>query len=456
MNKFRLIKSKILKFMGMMVLSNFFIILRIEAAPSQLMDYFMPTPITGSLSSTCWGAKQVGSRDQSNGLEDTTLSKYVYWDGGILKGPDSIYYMFASRWDQTNGHNGWMCCSKAVWATSKNLYGPYTEKGECFKDNGSAGHNVNVIKLKNGDPSGKKYAMTLSGSVGGSGRVYGADSLSGPWSYLGNIQMDMNGYSGRFMSGDNFRVILRPDGKYECLTGRIGISENSILGPYKCQQANDFTALATGSPTVNMEDPNIFYSGGKYHVLYNQWSSATAFSYTSTDGIKFTMDKGYAYQPSSNNTRYTDGTVNHWKLLERPFAYIENGHVVAFTFAAINSEKSDDKPNDQNGSKIIVVPFDGVAFDSGVAPGTVAALSKQLYAISTAITIPGAGTFKFDNANIVERVRFADLLGKKVLEIPVASCAAIKQYTLPYGLYIMSFYGDERTMLRSYKVLVKR
>jgi hypothetical protein len=451
----RFIQSKIFRIAGMVMLINIFTILNIDAATSQLMDYYMPAPITGSLSSTCWGAAQVGPRDQSNGLEDKTLAKYVYWDGGILKGPDSIYYMFAARWDQGLGHTGWMSGSKAVWATSKNLYGPYTDKGYCFTDNGSAGHNVNVIRLKKGDPSGKTYAMTLSGSVAGSGRVYGADSLSGPWTYLGNIQMDLNGYSGRFMSGDNFRVILRPDGKYECLTGRIGISENSILGPYKCQQANDFTYLATGSPTVNMEDPNIFYSGGKYHVLYNQWSSATAFSYTSTDGIKFTMDKGFAYQPAANCTRWSDGTVNHWKLLERPFAYIENGHVVAFTFAAINVEKADDKANDQNGSKVIVVPFDGASFDSGVAPGTVTAVRESFHIASNTIMIPGLGTFKVDNVSDFEGVQFTNLLGKKVLEIPIKSGAVFGKCNLPYGSYIMNFYGKERVRSCVYKVMVR-
>jgi hypothetical protein len=415
----------------------------LEAETAQLMDYFMPTPITGSLSSNCWGARQVGSRDQSNGLEDSTLSKYVYWDGGILKGPDSIYYMFAARWDQSLGHNGWMSGSKAVWATSKNLYGPYKDQGFCFTDNGSAGHNVNVIKLKSGDPSGKTYAMTLSGSVGGSGRVYGANSLSGPWSYLGNIQMDMNGYSGRFFSSDNFRVILRPDGKYMCLTGRIGISDNNILGPYKCQQAKDFVASVDGSPTINTEDPNIFYSGGKYHVLYNQWSTATAFSYTSTDGVKFTMDKGFAYQPSANNTRYTDGTVNHWKLLERPFAYIENGHVVAFTFAAINSEKADDKPNDQNGSKIIVVPFDGVAFDSGVAPGTVHIINKPIHISNNAIMIPELGTLKVGNVSDFQEVRIINLLGKNVLNMRVEYGKVIDGNFLSQGLYLMQLHRSD-------------
>jgi hypothetical protein len=41
-----------------------------EATASQFMDYFMPTPIIGSLPSTCWDAAQVGARDQSNGLAD--------------------------------------------------------------------------------------------------------------------------------------------------------------------------------------------------------------------------------------------------------------------------------------------------------------------------------------------------------------------------------------------------
>ncbi|HEY5377535.1 MAG TPA: hypothetical protein VIK01_27840 [Polyangiaceae bacterium] len=83
-------------------------------AASQLMDYFTPTPIVGALSATAWGAAQVGPRDQSNGLEDSTLAKWVYWDGGIIKAADGTYHMFSSRWDQSNGHGGWQCCSYAV------------------------------------------------------------------------------------------------------------------------------------------------------------------------------------------------------------------------------------------------------------------------------------------------------------------------------------------------------
>jgi hypothetical protein len=41
-----------------------------RAAAQQWMDYFQPAPIISPLSSSCWGAAQVGQRDQSNGLED--------------------------------------------------------------------------------------------------------------------------------------------------------------------------------------------------------------------------------------------------------------------------------------------------------------------------------------------------------------------------------------------------
>jgi hypothetical protein len=454
MNIFRLMQSKIYKLMGVVILTGIFTLLNGEGATAQFMDYFMPTPIIGSLSSTCWGAAQTGSRDQSNGLEDKTLAKYVYWDGGILKGPDSTYYMFAARWDQSLGHNGWMWGSKAVWATSKNLYGPYTEKGFCFTDNGNAGHNVNVIKLKNGDPCGYTYGMTLSGAVAGSGRAYGANSLSGPWTYIGNFTLDMNGYSGIFSVNDNFRTFLGPDNKYHCLCDRIGIADN-FMGPYKCQQSNGFCNSVSGSPTVNMEDPYQFYSGGKYHVLMNCWSSATAYSYTSTDGIHFTMDKGFAYQPAANCTRYTGGTINHWKLLERPFAYIENGHVVAFTFAAINSEKADDKANDQNGSKVIVVPFDGVAFDSGVAPGTVHVLDKPNYISNNAIMTPGLGAFQVNNASDFRGVQITNLLGKTVQDMPVEYGKVIGGNNLPQGVYLMHFYKDDCARSQTCKLLVR-
>src|SRR6516165_6783405 len=86
-------------------------------AEKTLIDYFLPTPIVGKLSSDVWGAPGIFPRDPKNGLEDETIKQFCYWDGQIIKAPDGRYHMFASRWDQAKGHNGWGT-SAAVHAVS--------------------------------------------------------------------------------------------------------------------------------------------------------------------------------------------------------------------------------------------------------------------------------------------------------------------------------------------------
>jgi hypothetical protein len=329
-------------------------------AAQQMMDYFTPTPIIDSLSTTAWGAGQVGPRDQSNGLEDKALAKWVYWDGGIIKGPDGTYHMFASRWDQSNGHNGWMCCSYAIHATSKNLYGPYTDLGTFYAFDGGKGHNVTPFVMPNG-----QYGVSISGVR--AGRVFIASSLDGPWTDKGDVQV-----SGGLCTQCNMKVMYRPDGQYMAIAsdGRFALGPN-VTGPYVTQGASFYSQISKLTDTSKLEDPSVWYSGGKYHWVTNQWAEKKAYHFTSTDGIKdWKVDQGYAYDPTSNFLRHTDGTVNHWAHVERPEVYIENDHVLAFTFAAINVDKDQDKAGDKNGSKVIVVPFDGVAFDLGGAPGT--------------------------------------------------------------------------------------
>jgi len=104
------------------------------AAEKTLIDYFLPMPIQGSLVSNVWGAPGVFPRDPQNGLEDTTMKQWCYWDGQIIKGPEGKYHMFASRWDQAKGHDGWWG-SSAVHAVSDKAIGPYADKGLCWPDN---------------------------------------------------------------------------------------------------------------------------------------------------------------------------------------------------------------------------------------------------------------------------------------------------------------------------------
>jgi hypothetical protein len=323
------------------------------------IDYFAPMPITSTLSTNVWGVPAVGPRDTQNGLEDVTMQQWDYWDGQILKGPDGRFHLFASRWQQARGHNGWFE-SKAVHAVSDHLTGPYEDKGLCWPDDqGGKGHNVTALKLPDG-----RYAIVISETRPGT--VYVSASLDGPWQKLGLIHVAQNEFAklGRM---SNTSIMVRPDGGFEIIprSGAILISTNGVLGPYVVQGPSIYPGLP-GLPQHalgNLEDPVIWFSGGLYHVTVNNWSDRKAYHLTSKDGIHDWTYRGLAYTPSQNFVRYTDGTTNHWAKLERPGIYLEDGHVAAVTLAVIDVEKDQENGNDGHGSKVIVLPFDGKAMD---------------------------------------------------------------------------------------------
>ena len=322
-----------------------------KASVSQFMDCILPMPIVDMLTTDCWGSV-VGARDQGNGLENKSNSQYCYWDGKILKDKKTgTYYMFASRWDEANGHNGWFG-SNAVYATSDNLYGPYTDKGLLWpNDQSGKGHNVWPLELHKKDPHGK-YAIVVSETRAGD--VFVSDSLDGPWENIGQLQVN----EGYWQS--NTCLIARPDGKYEIINrnGDIAVSDD-LLGTYEVQTRNIWGQVR-GMPTECIEDAVMWYSDGLYHVTVNKWDARNAYYLTSENGIDgWKLNEGSAYQPDEDFLRYTDGTVNHWNKIERPNVYIEDGVVTAMTFSVIDVPKDQENGRDDHGSKVIVVPFDG-------------------------------------------------------------------------------------------------
>jgi hypothetical protein len=331
--------------------------LAISAADKTLIDYFRPIPVKGHLAQAPWGAPNVQPRDPANGLEDPTMKQWCYWDGQLIKGPQGIYHLFASRWDQAQGHRGWFG-SLAVHAVSRNPLGPYEDKGLTWPgDQGGKGHNVTALVLPD-----KRYAVVVSETRPGD--VFVSKSLDGPWERLGSIQVDPAGFNPRDGRMSNVSVLLRPDKRFQIVarSGAIMISADGILGPYKLQGPSIYPGMP-GLPTRNLEDPVIWYSGGLYHIVVNCWSERKAFHLTSPDGITNWTDRGLAYDPTTDFVRYTDGTVNHWDKIERPGVFLEKGHVAYFTFAVLDVPKDQERGNDNHGSKIIVVPFDGAALD---------------------------------------------------------------------------------------------
>lgn len=327
------------------------------AADRTLIDYFLPIPVTGKLTKDAWGADNVLPRDPDNGLEDPTMKQWCYWDGQIIKAPDGRFHMFASRWDQARGHNGWFG-SLAVHAVSAKAIGPYKDMGLPWPDNqGGKGHNVTALILPD-----KRYAVVVSETRPGD--VFVSKSLDGPWEQIGSIKIDANGFNPRDGRMSNLSVLLRPDGKFQIVprSGAIWISSDGILGPYKLQGPSIYAGMS-GLPARNLEDPVVWYSGGLYHIVVNCWSERKAFHLTSPDGVGNWTNRGLAYDPDKDFVRYKDGTVNHWDKMERPGVVLEKGHVAYFTFAVLDVPKDQEKGNDRHGSKIIVVPFDGVALD---------------------------------------------------------------------------------------------
>lgn len=333
-------------------------------AAKTFIDYFLPTPIVGSLSKDVWGAPEVGPRDPQNGLEDAAMKQWAYWDGQIIKAPDGKYHMFASRWEQEKGHGGWGS-SKAVHAVSDKLIGPYVDKGICWPGSmNGKGHNVTALVLPDG-----RYAVVISETRPGT--VFVSKSLDGPWEALGEIK-------GEGLRASNVSIMVRPDGDFMIVqrSGKVFISKTGILGPYIVQGDGVYMSVPELALRY-LEDPVIWYSGGLYHIVVNHWDNRKAYHLTSVDGIKDWKCRGIAYDPTKDFVRYADGTVNHWHKLERPGVLIENGHVVALTLATLDVPKSLDKGGDNHGSKIIVIPFDGAALDRDLATASAVAPPAQ-------------------------------------------------------------------------------
>ena len=375
-------------------------------AAKPLSAYFQPMPSACPLTSNTWGDKAVLPRDICNGMEDptgtpTTRGQWMYWDGKILRGPDSRYHLFASRWAHSAGMNGWYN-SDAIHAVSPALLGKYEDQGFAFNDGPNAqaphkGHNVTASELPDGT-----YALIVNEIVPFT--IFTATSLDGPWKNRGHAVIDKNGVPlsipppGDQNLESNVSFTVRHDGNFQIVQrhGIVAISTTGLLGPYKVQQPTTTYAAAEAVPAslasiypnrkkhlssqapatvestyVYAEDPLIWYSGGQYHVIYNYPDDRAAYHLTSPDGVHGWTDQGLAFDPRDSALlfRNSDGTVNRWHNIERPNVIMENGHITHFTFAVSDVFKMQISGTSNNNTKVLVVPFDGVLFDEETGLG---------------------------------------------------------------------------------------
>ena len=341
-----------------------------------LIDFFLPMPPQSQLiSEGIWGNPNVLPRDTANGLEDPTMKNWCYWDGSIVKGSDKKYRIYGSRWTQSVSHSdGWHIESKGIIAVSNNVIGPYKDEGLLWPDwkNGIGG-NVVGLRLKDG-----RYAVVTSEIT--KGEIFVSDKPDGPFKLLGEIKVDTNGFDADLVRYDknnvgavkvgtvgnmaNVMIILRPDGSYLMIPRSTApmLSTNGILGPYKVMGDRIYKGME-GIPQERMEDPTVWYSGGMYHMVVNNHGVDTSYHFSSPDGIHDWKYRGIAFKKDADIFKYTNGIINNWAMVQRMTVFVENGHPTHFIFSVLDVKKGQDNADDNHGSKIVVVPFDGKAFD---------------------------------------------------------------------------------------------
>lgn len=328
-----------------------------DAGTKTLIDYFQPTPIVCPLTSNTWGAAGVLPRDTCNGLEDATNAQWQYWDGKILRGTDGKYHLYAGRWPQNQGFADWPNSVIVEAVSNDTIIGSYVPSSTTP----FTGKEQNVTGIVLNDGS--------SVLLDSPGKLYQSSSLADPWTSLGTLQITANGSTISTATTENQSIWQSADGSFLIVsrTFQDMVSPTSVLGPYVIQ------TTIPNLQSEGYEDPVVWCSGGQYHMVANMYNARKAMHFTSTDGVHNWTNRGLAYDPTTNFIRYTDGTVNNWYKIERPGVFMQGGHVTAFTFAVIDVDKTLDLANDNHGSKIIVVPFDGVTFDSeNPGPGSAA------------------------------------------------------------------------------------
>ena len=358
------------------------------ASAKPFEEYIKPTPTVAPLSSATWGVAGVIPRDISNGIESAMGAgvhpQWYYWDGEIIRAQDGKYHMFMSTFDANSNFGSAWTGSDAYHAISQtNVLGPYVRQDYVYTNGGShKGHNVSAAQLADGS-----YVVVVSEIV--PFQLYKSTSLDGPWTGCSPAPQSDVG-------GSNISFIERHDGKFEITerNGTIAIAD-TLCGHYVKQKPTcAYTQNPTdaqGNPVVGsiypkrtsipgvpnptyiwQEDPHIWRSGGTYHVIYSGSGDRVGWHVYSPDGLTW-KDNGYAWSPRDYQKIFCyDGTTTctAWYKMERPGVVLEDGHPTHITWAVSDVDKDNQVlPGTNHGTKVIVVPFDGVAFDTDFGTG---------------------------------------------------------------------------------------
>ena len=298
------------------------------------------------------------------------------WCPSIIKVGDT-YHMFASHWKydrkrDTDSIAAWTS-GNIVRATSQNLLGPYTYEevvldprpGDQYYDSFGV-HNPKITRHEGKFilyyimiPS-EAYRKTQAFRDSKGGFQMGiatADSIEGPWERcdapvapVNNPALCINESGSVVLLGKD-KTVVSDSGRAICRL--LSYEADSLFGDYQPS-----FGLRNSLPNgYELEDPCLWYAGGQYNMLVNDWKEASympghpTLYYYSKDGKKFHLYSDEPVFPSSNEIQFSDGSVETFLRMERPNIYVnEDGEVEAFMSTAVK--------NYQTEARIVVWPVD--------------------------------------------------------------------------------------------------
>ena len=301
------------------------------------------------------------------------------WCGSVVKGEDGRYHMFASAWERELGFGvNWLFNCRIVRASSDTPEGPYTleetvlgRRDRSFFD-GMNVHNPS-IKYHNGTYYLYYFGTTYGGPVPKAGEDVGArglevwnnkriglatsNSVFGPWKRRDKPILEPR----RPGSWDctvttNPSAAILPDGTtYMIYKSREYAGSTLCLGVAKAaspdgeyRRVTDRPIFDFANPDFHVEDPYLWYSGGKFKALFKddfknncggitgEWGSGV---YAESDDCVhweiYADPKAY-----SRTVTWDDGTVTTQCNLERPNLLFDENGVPTHLFLATGDGNS--------------------------------------------------------------------------------------------------------------------
>ncbi|MEY4273324.1 MAG: hypothetical protein RL638_272 [Bacteroidota bacterium] len=306
---------------------------------------------------------------------------YNIWCGAVIKGKNSKYYMFYSRWPKVFGHFAWLPASEIALAKADNPEGPYKhvkvileKRGSNFWD-GVCTHNPAVVEF-NG-----VYYLYYMGTTGQSHvnmpasmqdnnwweyrnnqriGVAFSEELEGKWTRLDKPILDVSADSLAFdaLMVSNpavavnekgnvvlaYKQVAKKPGNIRGGKVRFGVAfANSLLGPFSKHSEPIFQNKDKDNPNIWMmaEDPFMWSSGGKFYAIVTDVvgvfsnNQAALVLLSSWDGINWKPTKYPSVVP--HRLKFENGSLADDKL-ERPWLYFENA-IPKVLFGALGFNK---------------------------------------------------------------------------------------------------------------------